>query len=131
MLARLFGHERLVFNAPLSSSDRIVLEFTPYTQAATNPGTILTEIGTYELINGTTQAVGDALLERQTLTGSIYKPVEETPTVQGLPDFRGFGSMRNLRQAMSSDPDLAADVASLLAGTPQQIVDGMDAVLYC
>ena len=122
-----FGELRSIADYEVKS---ISLTYTPFTQPATNPGTILTEIGSYRLNDGTVRAVGDALLERQTLTGGMFTPVDETPTSQGLPNFRGYRAMRNLRAAMSQHSGLEGAIGGLLAGTPQQVLDGLDPILY-
>ncbi|MCX8087162.1 MAG: DUF2974 domain-containing protein, partial [Rhodocyclaceae bacterium] len=108
----------------------ISLAHTPFTAPASNPGTILTELGSYTLADGSVRLVGDALLERQTLIGAVHAPLAEAPALEGLPDFRGYGAMRSLRGAMARDEGLEAQVRGLLAGGPQQLLGGLDALLY-
>ena len=67
---------------------------------------------------------------RHSRVDNVRASVTETAWSQELPDFRGFGWMANLRQTMSSDPAFETDVRNLLAAPPQQLMDGLDWVLY-
>jgi len=83
---------------------------TPVTQA----GNVITATGTYTRTDTTTGITGDVILNNNTYQSEWLESITLTAGALAQPDLKGHGTIADLREAMSYDASLIADVISVL-----------------
>ncbi|MFM0432024.1 calcium-binding protein [Paraburkholderia aspalathi] len=69
-------------------------------------GNKISSISSYTLADGTTREIVDAWFANSTMNTKSLTPVDVTATAAALPQLAGAGILRDLRSAMTLDPDL-------------------------
>ncbi|EIF31215.1 hemolysin-type calcium binding protein related domain [Burkholderia sp. Ch1-1] len=78
-------------------------------------GNRISSVSSFTLTDGTTHEIADAWFTNSTMNTRPVTPVEVTATAATLPQLAGAGTLRDLRSAMSLDPDLQSLVQAFVA----------------
>lgn len=90
---------------------------TTTVNTAQNNGNILTETGSYIISGGATGLAGVLNLIENPFYSQFTDPLPLTAEIQALPDMRGAGMVRDLRDAASRSPELAATLSQYSAAS--------------
>ena len=97
-------------------------------------GNRISSVSSFTLTDGTTHEIADAWFTNSTMNTRPVTPVALTATAAALPQLSGAGTLRDLRSAMSLDPDLQSLVQAFVAqpsGTsPSSIEAAAQAILF-
>jgi mannitol/fructose-specific phosphotransferase system IIA component len=100
----------------------------------TNAGNKISSISSYTLADGTTRQIADAWFANSTMNTRPVTPVDITATAATLPQLAGAGTLRDLRSAMSLDPQLQNLVQAFIAlptgAAPSTIEASARAILF-
>ena len=86
-------------------------------------GNVIADLGTYTKTDGTTATLGDTAqlgdvdLRENTFYSAFANPITLTPEAQALPNMRGSGQVRDLREAVSLSPSLTTTLTSFTQAT--------------
>ncbi|MBM7625088.1 DUF2974 domain-containing protein [Sporohalobacter salinus] len=94
-------------------------------------GNIIRNKGNYENINGELNQVKEFFLARDVINTEESKVIGEIEEIKGLPELRGYGNVRSLRQAMLKDDKLIEYVEEFRAEKDsQKRQEIMDKILF-
>lgn len=94
-------------------------------------GNVQTAESTYTRTDGTTRTIANLDLADNPFYRTFADPIPLTPTAQVLPEMRGAGSVRDLREAASVSGDLAAALTSYANQTTRDAQQAqLDGILH-
>ena len=67
---------------------------------------ILTQVGSYEKMDGTTHTMGDVNFSFDSIYSEFTNKVEVSKEIEDLPDLKGYGRVRDLHEAMAQSSNL-------------------------
>jgi Ca2+-binding RTX toxin-like protein len=84
-------------------------------------GNGISQVGTFTWANGTTGSIADVLLAINETNSKWLGSSTVDSAAAALPELAGFGELRNLRIAMTTDATLKAEVAAFAASTSNDL----------